>query len=83
MLKFQEIIDKIDQLEEANILLAALEFRIFTHLGNAGLTASALARKAKAQAEPMERLLNCQGRTKNVPAWRSKSVPLGVKKNGF
>jgi hypothetical protein len=25
----------------------------------------------------------CQGRTKNVPAWRSKSVPLGVKKNGF
>jgi len=58
MLKFQEIIDKIDQLEEANILLAALEFRIFTHLGNTGLTAPALARKANAQAEPMERLLN-------------------------
>ncbi len=58
MLKFQDIIDKIDQLEEANILLAALEFRIFTHLGKKGLTASVLARKSKTQSEPLERLLN-------------------------
>ena len=25
----------------------------------------------------------CQGQSKNVPAWRSKSVPLGLKKHRF
>jgi hypothetical protein len=34
LLKFSEIFDKIDCLEESNILLAAFEFRIFTHLGS-------------------------------------------------
>ena len=31
-LSFEHFIKKIDQLEEANILIAALEFRLFTHL---------------------------------------------------
>ena len=39
-------------------MLSALEFRVFTHLGKNGSTALTVARKAKAQAEPMERLLN-------------------------
>ena len=45
-LSFNQFVDKIDQLEEANILIAALEFRIFTHLGKKALTYQALAKKA-------------------------------------
>ena len=57
-LKFEQYIEKIDQLEEANILLAALEFRIFTHLGKSRLTHSSLAKRAGLNPEGTEALLN-------------------------
>lgn len=57
-LKFEQFISKIDQLEEANILIAALQFRIFTHLGKRALTYQALAKKAGLQPEGAEALLN-------------------------
>jgi ubiquinone/menaquinone biosynthesis C-methylase UbiE len=58
MLKFDEISNKIDQLEEANILLAALELKIFTVLDKALLSAKVIARKAKSQPWETEQLLN-------------------------
>jgi ubiquinone/menaquinone biosynthesis C-methylase UbiE len=57
-LNFEQFINKIDQLEEANILMAALEFRIFTHLGKKRLTHTTLAKKARLQPEGAEALLN-------------------------
>ncbi len=57
-LKFEQFIKKIDQLEEANILMASLEFRVFTHLGKKCLTPSTLAKKASIQPEGAEALLN-------------------------
>ena len=44
-LTYKQIINKIDQLEEANILIAALEFRVFTHLGKKSLSCQTLANK--------------------------------------
>ncbi len=57
-LNFNQFVDKIDQLEEANILIAALEFRIFTHLGKKALTYQALAKKADLHSGGAEALLN-------------------------
>ena len=57
-LNFEQFIKKIDQLEEANILVTALEFRIFTHLDIKGLTAPVLSRRARIQPEGAEALLN-------------------------
>tara|TARA_B100000953_G_scaffold222561_1_gene184269 strand:- start:222 stop:347 length:126 start_codon:yes stop_codon:yes gene_type:complete len=37
MLSYKDIINKIDQLEEANILLAALDFNVFSVLGKKAL----------------------------------------------
>jgi ubiquinone/menaquinone biosynthesis C-methylase UbiE len=58
MLKFDQIIKMIDGLEEANILTAALELRLFTHLGKKFSSASEIARKMKVPKEGVEALLN-------------------------
>ncbi len=58
MLTFDQIIDKIDQLEEANVLLAALELKIFSILDKKKLSARAVAQKAGTDAEATEPLLN-------------------------
>ena len=58
MLSYKNIINKIDQLEEANILLSALEFDIFSVLEKKSLRAKQLAIITKTQLEGMEILLN-------------------------
>ena len=57
-LDFDQFVNKIDQLEEANILMAALEFRVFTHLGKRCLTSRTFAKKAEIHPEGAEALLN-------------------------
>ncbi len=57
-LSFDQFVKKIDQLEEANILLAALEFRVFTHLEKNFLTHLSFAKKAGIDSEGAESLLN-------------------------
>lgn len=58
LLTFKQIIDKIDQLEEANILLAALDLRIFSILATKTLSARAVAKKSASQPLETEILLN-------------------------
>lgn len=58
MMTYEQIIDKIDQLEEANLLLAALELRIFTALGRKLHTARAIAKKAGSREEGTAALLD-------------------------
>ena len=58
MISYKNIINKIDQLEEANILLSALEFNIFSIIGKNSLRAKQVARLTKTKLEGMEILLN-------------------------
>ena len=58
MLSYKDIINKIDQLEEANILLAALDFNIFSILEKKSLSAKQVASLTKTNLEGMEVLLN-------------------------
>jgi len=58
MLTYDAFIKTIDRLEEAQILLAALELRIFTILEKNRMTVRAVALKAKADPEALEPLLN-------------------------
>ncbi len=58
MLKFDQIIQKIDQLEEANVLLSALELKIFSILEKKLLSGHAIAKKAGSQPWETEVLLN-------------------------
>lgn len=58
MLKFQEIVEKIDCLEESHILLTALELRVFTVLGKKRLTGEQVARNSKSSREGMTALLD-------------------------
>ncbi len=58
LLTFKQIIEKIDQLEEANILLAALELRIFSILADKTLSARAIAKNADSSPMETETLLN-------------------------
>ena len=58
LLTYQEILNKIDQLEESNILLSAFEFRIFSILEKKRMSAREVARKANTQPEGTEMLLN-------------------------
>lgn len=51
LLTFSEIIEKIDRLEEANILVAAIKFKIFTHLGKTARTSKYISQKAKLDYE--------------------------------
>ena len=58
MLSYKNIINKIDQLEEANIILSALEFNIFSVLEKNSLRAKQVASLTKTKLEGMEILLN-------------------------
>lgn len=58
MLKFQEIVEKIDCLEESHILLTALELRVFTVLGKKRLTGEQVARNSESSREGMTALLD-------------------------
>ena len=57
-LSYEQFLNKIDQLEEANTLIAALNFRVFTHLNKRGMTSRTLAKKAGIHPEGAEILLN-------------------------
>ncbi|MZG30267.1 MAG: methyltransferase domain-containing protein [Nitrospinae bacterium] len=57
-LNFNQFVNKIDLLEEANILIAALEFKVFTHLEKKQMTHLAFAKKAGVNNEGAEALLN-------------------------
>ncbi len=77
MLTYEKFVNTIDQLEEAQILLVALELEIFSHLDRKRLTARQLAKKAGINEETTEPLLNClvalgalevdRGRYSNTP----------------
>ena len=58
MLSYKNIINKIDQLEEANIILSALEFNVFSVLEKNSLRATQVASLTKTKLEGMEILLN-------------------------
>ena len=58
MLSYKNIINKIDQLEEANILISALEFNVFSVLGKNSMRAQQVANLTKTKFEGMEILLN-------------------------
>lgn len=58
-LTYQSFVQKIDQLEEAQLLLAALELDIFTLVGKKKLTLKVLAKQARCSEEGLEALLNC------------------------
>jgi len=57
MLTLNKFFEIIDSLEEARVLLAALEFRIFSILEKKKLTAKQVAQKSKTKLEGMEALL--------------------------
>ena len=58
MLSYTNIIKKIEQLEEANILISAFEFNIFSVLKNKSLSSKQIANIAKTNSEATELLLN-------------------------
>jgi len=58
LLSFSDIIDRIDRLEEANILIAAIKFKVFTHLGSASRTSEFISRKANLNSEGTVALLD-------------------------
>lgn len=59
MLTYEQFVQKIDQLEEAHLLIAALELDIFTLVGKKKVTAKSLAKAGKYSEEGIEALLNC------------------------
>ncbi|MBI4389843.1 MAG: methyltransferase domain-containing protein [Nitrospinae bacterium] len=58
MMTFRQIVETIDRLEEAHVLLAALELKIFTALEKKQLTSEEVARAAKTHAPATETLLD-------------------------
>lgn len=58
MLTFRQIIDKIDRLEEAHVLLAALNLRLFSVLKKDRLPARVISRKAGTRSRETECLLD-------------------------
>ena len=58
MLTLKQFTETIDRLEEARILMAALEFKIFSILRQKSMTASQVARQSKSKPREMEALLN-------------------------
>ncbi len=58
MLTLEKFLERVDALEEARILLAALEFKIFTVLDRKKMTSRQIAMKSKCHPEAMECLLN-------------------------
>ncbi|CCQ91561.1 putative O-methyltransferase, family 2 [Nitrospina gracilis 3/211] len=58
MLTYEKFVNIIDALEDARVLLAALEFDVFTILDKKEMTVRQIARKAEAQDEGMSALLH-------------------------
>ena len=58
MLSYKDIVNKIDYLEEANILISALELSIFSILEKRSMSAKQVSSIAKTQFEGTETLLN-------------------------
>jgi len=58
MLTLKQFTETIDRLEEARILMASLEFKIFSILRQKSMTAKEVARQSKTKPEEMEALLN-------------------------
>ncbi|SVB26113.1 uncharacterized protein METZ01_LOCUS178967, partial [marine metagenome] len=58
MLSYRDIINKIEQLEEANILLSALELKVFSVLGKSSMSVQQVTSIAKTKFEGTEVLLN-------------------------
>lgn len=58
MLTLKQFTKTIDRLEEARILMAALEFKIFSILGKKSMTAHQVVQQSKTQLDGMEPLLN-------------------------
>ena len=58
MLTFDQMIQMIDRQEESNIILAALDLKIFTVLNKNKLTAVQVAWKANTNIEGTEILIN-------------------------
>ena len=58
MLTLKKFTETIDRLEEARVLMASLEFKIFSILREKSLTARQVAQQSKTQPEEMEALLN-------------------------
>ena len=58
MLTLKQFTETIDRLEEARVLMASLEFKIFTILRQKSMTAKEIARQSKTKPEEMEALLN-------------------------
>ena len=58
LLNFSNIINKIDCIEESNILISALEFLVFTHLGIQARTEEYISCKAKLTFEGAVALLD-------------------------
>ena len=58
MLTIKQFTKTIDRLEEARILMAALEFKIFSILQQKSMTAGQVSRLSKTQPEETEALLN-------------------------
>lgn len=58
MLSYKQILDKIDQLEEAHVLMAALELGIYSVLEKKWMTAKAVSGKAGTNREGTAALLN-------------------------
>ena len=78
MLSYNQIINKIDQLEEANILLSALELRIFSILEKKSMSAKQVANDIKVKLEGAEVLLNALTAmgvlTKNTNGYKNTHV---------
>jgi ubiquinone/menaquinone biosynthesis C-methylase UbiE len=58
MLTLNQFTETIDRLEEARILMASLEFKIFSILGEKSMTARQISRSSKTKLDGMEPLLN-------------------------
>ncbi len=58
MLTLKQFTETIDRLEEARILMAALEFKIFSILRQKRMTAGQMAQQSKTKLDGMEPLLN-------------------------
>ena len=78
MLSYNQIINKIDQLEEANILLSALELRVFSILEKKSISAKQVANDIKVKLEGAEVLLNALTAmgvlTKNTNGYKNTHV---------
>jgi len=78
MLSYNQIINKIDQLEEANILLSALELRVFSILEKKSMSAKQVANDIKVKLEGAEVLLNALTAmgvlTKNTNGYKNTHV---------